>query len=271
MRKHEKGKSVSQNVLSVDLSGPHPETTGTTFRYMLVAVFRGEQGTNNLPFVRGLAGKTGTYVCSAVTSVLAELNSIFGEQLVVRFHTDRGREFLNSAVGRFLLDQGIAQTNTAGYDPKANGRAERYIGILKQQATSYLIHGEMQLTFWYWAVKQAAYMYRAKVLEVVMPTNAPTFGNRVLVRDRDGEIRSFTSRLKEGLFLCWDSATVQGAYVLVQRDDGDTRIIATSGPLPWPKENKEVWKLEEEPEGPGRVWISNEGKLFGTLQQKKTW
>ena len=39
-RKHENGKSVSRNVLSVDLSGPHPETTGTSFRYMMVAVFK---------------------------------------------------------------------------------------------------------------------------------------------------------------------------------------------------------------------------------------
>ena len=56
-RKHEKGKAGAQNVLSVDLSGPHPETTGTSFRYMLVAVFRGEQGNKNLPFVRGLTQK----------------------------------------------------------------------------------------------------------------------------------------------------------------------------------------------------------------------
>ena len=73
---------------------------------------------------------------------------------------------------------------------------------------------------------------------------------------------SFTSRLTEGVFLCWDSATVQGAYVLAQRDNGDTKIVATSGPLPWPTKQKEVWRLEEEPEGQGQIWMRNEGRVL---------
>ena len=38
-RPHRRGQSTSENVLSADLSGPHPEAIGTKVQYMLVAVF----------------------------------------------------------------------------------------------------------------------------------------------------------------------------------------------------------------------------------------
>ena len=43
-RPHRHGQSTSENVLSADLSGPHPEAIGTQFRYMLVAVFNAGKG-----------------------------------------------------------------------------------------------------------------------------------------------------------------------------------------------------------------------------------
>ena len=39
MRPHHKNKSNSQNVLSCDLSGPHPAAIGPKYTYLLVAVF----------------------------------------------------------------------------------------------------------------------------------------------------------------------------------------------------------------------------------------
>ena len=65
-----------------------------------------------------------------------------GELLVVRLHTDAGQEFVNKAVNEMLKDIKIFPTTTGGYDPRANGRAERYVGLIKQRATSYLIHSK---------------------------------------------------------------------------------------------------------------------------------
>ena len=59
----------------------------------------------------------------------------------------------------------------------------------------------MSLTFWYWASVQAAYEYRSRVLGASMPKNAPTFGDRVLIRDIQGEGTSFDASAKEGVFL----------------------------------------------------------------------
>ena len=38
-----------------------------------------------------------------------------------------------------LKDEKIMRSKAARYDPKANGRAEKYVGTSKQHATSYLI------------------------------------------------------------------------------------------------------------------------------------
>eukprot|EP00974_Lingulodinium_polyedra_P072352 7002659-Lingulodinium_polyedra.AAC.1 len=70
-----------------------------------------------------------------------------GEQLVVRFHTDSGSEFLNNVMQDMLIKKSVFQTKTMGYDPKANGRADRFVGILKHKATSDLIHSGFPLKF----------------------------------------------------------------------------------------------------------------------------
>ena len=72
-----------------------------------------------LPFVKGLTSKSATEVQVAIHSVLAELNSILGEQVVVRLHTDAGREFVSKAVDEMLSDLKIYSTTTGGCDPKA--------------------------------------------------------------------------------------------------------------------------------------------------------
>ena len=109
----------------------------------------------------------------------------------------------------------IYQSGTGGYDPKSNGLAERFVGIIKQRAGNYMAHSNMSLSWWYWAAQQAAYVYRSCVLNAPIPANAPTFGNRVLVRDIQGEKTSFAQKAKEGIFLCWTSEMVHGAKVAI--------------------------------------------------------
>eukprot|EP00974_Lingulodinium_polyedra_P049541 4762663-Lingulodinium_polyedra.AAC.1 len=88
-----------------------------------------------------------------------------------------------------------------GYDPRANGRADRFVGIIKQRATPYLIHSGFPLKFLYWAVKQAARVYRLGKLNIKLPEGVPACGHRILVRDPKAEEKSFENKLKEALFL----------------------------------------------------------------------
>jgi len=131
-----------------------------------------------------------------------------------------------------LKSRGIFQTTTQGHDPKFNGLAERYIGIIKGRTTAYLTHASLPLRFWYWGALQSAYVYRSRVLEAPFPRGCPTFGNRVLVRCIDGEKKSFKPKCEEGIFLSWDSGTVQGAYVAVQNKStsGGMTIVRVQHP-----------------------------------------
>eukprot|EP00974_Lingulodinium_polyedra_P045813 4392143-Lingulodinium_polyedra.AAC.1 len=68
--------------------------------------------------------------------------------------------------------------------------------------------------------------------------------------------------MKEAIFLCWDNTTVQGAFVLTEKD-GNKYITATSGPVPWPEKGpKEKWRVEEDPEVGTIIWISAQGKVM---------
>ena len=79
--------------------------------------------------------------------MIAEIRCVFGNALIVKVHSDAGGEFINHQMEAFLRDQEIWQTKTAGYDPKGNGRVERFVGILKHRATMFLLHSKMPLVF----------------------------------------------------------------------------------------------------------------------------
>ena len=92
------------------------------------------------------------------------------------------------------------------------------MGIIKHLATNLLSHSGLSLTFWYWASVQAAYEYRSRILGASVPKNAPTFGDRVLIRDIQGEGTSFDASAKEGVFLHWSMAVTNGAMVAIMTD-----------------------------------------------------
>ena len=138
-RRHMKGQGTSHHVLSFDLAGPHPPACGHSFVYALVGVYFVEHAGENIPLVRGLKRKTGEEVSTALKSIFAEIQCILGEPLILKAHSDAGGEFINQQMEALLIKEGRWQTKTAGYDPKGNGRVERYVGILKHRATMFLL------------------------------------------------------------------------------------------------------------------------------------
>jgi len=125
-------------------------------------------------------------VGDAIDSVLAELNSTVGEQVVVRLHTDVGKEFANKATDELLRELDAYPTTTGGYYPKAIGRAERYIGWMKQKATPQWIHAKLPLQFRDRAVQHAAHIYRASAPQAAFAEDAPTFEHRAVIRSQGG-------------------------------------------------------------------------------------
>eukprot|EP00975_Prorocentrum_lima_P062335 12885069-Prorocentrum_lima.AAC.1 len=70
-----------------------------------------------------------------------------------------------------------------------------------------------------------------------LPDDAPTFAHRVLIAKPPKEVPAFQSKMEEGIFLCWDSKTIQGAYIALMRPNGHVSIVVASAPTLWPHEN----------------------------------
>ena len=135
----------------------------------------------------------------------------------MKVHSDAGPEFINDAMEQYLNEKGVWQTKTAGYDPKGNGRVERFVGILKHQSVMFLLYAKLPLCFWYWAMMQAAYEYRCKILKTLIPNNATRFRERVLIQ-KPLPHKSFESKVEEGIILTWDVSMTQGTGVAVTRN-----------------------------------------------------
>ena len=86
-------ESISNGVLSMDLSGPHPVSVDG-HRYMLVTALRLANGTV-VPFIRTLPSKESSTVLSALLQVMAQISSLTGGVATYfRVHSDCGGEFI---------------------------------------------------------------------------------------------------------------------------------------------------------------------------------
>ena len=121
--------------------------------------------------------------------------------LVVRIHSDEGGDFWNNIMEKVTDKMGIFRTRTEGYDPKANGKAERFIGLLTHDGTMRMMEKKMPITAWYWAMRQAAVKYRWAKLMIKIPKDAPDFGERVMVRrTKADQLPSFEPKTTDGIF-----------------------------------------------------------------------
>ena len=66
-------------------------------------------------------------------------------------------------------------------------------------------------------MRNEAYLYRCKVLQLTVPENAPSYGEKVLIKKPLKDKQSFTSKTEEAIFLAWNPAVIQGADVLIVR------------------------------------------------------
>jgi len=184
--------------------------------------------------------------------------------MIKRLHTDEGGEWFNHSMEEFCNQEGIKHTSNAGHDPRGNGRAERYVGILKSLARQYLIHNGLGPSFWSYAMEYACYCYQLKVMYQKKPRYPLEIGERVLIRIKPDRLTSFGDQMEEGVFLTWNSHVTDGAKVLVGR--GSSPIVVNSSyMIPYLDDNGESvkrirWKLFVNPDTGDRHWISENGR-----------
>ena len=234
-------------IIHVDLSGPHNQGWPCESVYLLVAIARLQkkdgQGFPLLPYVRCLPSKTSNDVSNAVDDIIGEIEATTIPGLapgprLARLHTDKGTEYLGTTMKARLFDRKIFHTTTMGYDPKANGLAERYVGLIKEQTRNLIFSSELDEQWWPWAAEHASEQARSKIITPASPLLA--FGSKVSVRKLciDGPRKGFKPRAEIGRLLVNRSSTHKEAVILTTDTDNTEILITGTAPVvittvPW--------------------------------------
>ncbi|MCW3101490.1 MAG: retrovirus-related Pol polyprotein from transposon 1-94 [Chthonomonadaceae bacterium] len=106
-------------------------------------------------------------VPSLLINQLVMLKRQHSQLPIRRFHTDGGTEFVNRALGDYLVTEGIRQTTTTRDKPSHNGKCERFNQTLINLMRS-MIHGaNAHPTVWGEAAGYATYTYNRTPLLVI--------------------------------------------------------------------------------------------------------
>ena len=105
----------------------------------------------------------------------------YGEkEKLQRVHFDRGREFLNSKMASWCVEENITNDPTVGYNPEANGIAERCNRTVMEMANAIRIEAGLGEEYWELAAAAATYLLNrgpTKRLKTMTPWEA-WYGDR---------------------------------------------------------------------------------------------
>ena len=111
-----------------------------------------------LVFVRFLSSNRRSEVCSAVASILNEIEGLFlSRRVVFRVHSDRASELVGKDMKDLVQSYGARLTMTSGEEPMSNGIAERMIQTLKSRARRMMMtSSHLSQEFWPFAIQYVA-------------------------------------------------------------------------------------------------------------------
>ena len=97
-------------------------------------------------------------------------------------HTDRGREFTNQRARNWMRSRMIVHSTNGGEDPRANGRAERAVGLIKGKVRRVLHASGMEVKWWPMALRYL--MESERIRRRDEERRIPQFGQTILVKKR---------------------------------------------------------------------------------------
>jgi hypothetical protein len=136
--------------LNIDFKGPLPSSTNGN-RYILTLI----DEYSRFPFAfpcKDMTSKT-------VIQCFNQLFSLFGMPNYV--HNDRAPDFLSAEVKTYLHSKGIATSKTSRYNPRCNGQAERYNGIIWKTVRLALTSKRMNISSWESVLPDALHSIRS--------------------------------------------------------------------------------------------------------------
>ena len=180
---------------------------------------------------------------------------------VLRLHSDKAKEFLARNVRGLLKAHGIRQTTNSGYDPAANGIAERWVGIVKVRATALLAENKLPPDYWAYACRWVAYIHNHRVLGIRLNASYPLFGDVVVVHRFLKKPPSFEDRGVTGVCL-GHNPLVSGGVTVGTIMDGFFNVIVTAKVRKLGERRPQRWKLHIHPNDPkAAAYVRNDGEV----------
>ena len=137
VRRHISHSKKRAGVGHIDICGPMP-LSWEGHRYVLVLGLRLLDDAPLLISARGLTTRPSVEATAALGEMIDEFESYDLTELplsngkrILTIQSDRAREFESRNFTEFCRDRGLTHTVTKGYDPAANGTAERVVGLIK--------------------------------------------------------------------------------------------------------------------------------------------
>jgi len=148
-RTNERKNYLPGEKLHTDLCGPISPISEDGYSYDLTLT----DDASRLTYVKTLRAKSEAAV--EIESFVIATERQYGWKLKV-LRSDRGGEFVNSALGDFLKSRGIKAELTAPYSPQMNGVAERVNRTLLDRARCMILQAKLGKQFWSHALRHAS-------------------------------------------------------------------------------------------------------------------
>ena len=223
------------HVLHIDIASPL-SSSDDGYIYFLVGALR-LPGYPLLIDVRLLQTRTSSEVCHQLDVMVSYFESLTSEGFpltdaprIRRLHSDRAGEFTAPFFEKFLAHRrGIYHTLTTGYDPQANGTAERAVGLLKALSARCLSSSNLGKDYWSYAVRYAAQSLLCAALQ--KKQRSPPFGSQVIAQALGHDkIKYPSERSVSGRLMFWDHLSDQGSFILCPPEsDQDEALVIKAG------------------------------------------
>ena len=248
-------------VFTFDFSGPHPRKVNMA-QYLLVAVW--SLGHMRLLWAFGVESRQTSVVLPCLQSCFEDLCALTGGSRppILRLHSDKASEFLSPPIRAYLSQQGVRQTVNSGYNPQANGLAERWIGIVKVRATALLADVRLPPEYWSYACRWVAYVHTHRVTEIPINKALPHFGDVVVIHHAFKKPPSFENRGSTGVCLGHDTR-VAGGVLVVSVVNGELKEVCSAKG----ERVGEAWRLHVHPQDSSRAaYVNHKGEVKWNLQ-----
>lgn len=127
-------------------------------------------------------------------------------------HTDRGREFVNGRMKSWMRSRSFNHSTNAGEDPKANGRIERAVGVIKSRVRRLLHGSKMEVKWWPMALRYA--MEKDRLDRRGEGRSIPPFGSTVLGKKRNWRTKMMEATHEETCVLLPNGRWGVAPYVI---------------------------------------------------------